>query len=78
MKLEEEVVLNDPKQEDGILRVWIDGKLAIDRSNLIFRTRPEVAITGVGADVHYGRDDPVGGAPKDVTIWLTPLEIRWQ
>jgi hypothetical protein len=78
VKLEQEVVLNDPKEEDGILRVWIDGRLAIDRSDLSYRTRPEVAITGVGADVHYGRDDPAGGAPKDATIWLTPFEIRWQ
>jgi hypothetical protein len=78
VKLEEEVVLNDPKQSDGILRVWLDGTLAIDRSDLAYRDRPETTITGVNANVHYGHEDPAGGAPKDATIWLTPFEIRWK
>jgi len=78
VKLEQEVVLNDPKRADGILRVWLDGKLAIDRADLVYRDRPEVTVTGVSANVHYGQDDPAHGAPKDVTIWLTPFEIRWK
>jgi hypothetical protein len=78
VKLEQEVVLNDPKKENGILRVWADGKLAIDRSDIAYRDRPEVTVTGVSADVHYGHDNPAHGAPKDTTIWLTPFEIRWK
>jgi hypothetical protein len=78
VKLEQEVVLNDPKKTDGVLRVWVDGKLAIDRSDLAYRDRPEVTVTGVSASVHYGHEDPAHGAPKDTTIWLTPFEIRWK
>ena len=78
VKLEEEVVLNDPKKADGILRVWVDGKLAIDRGDLVYRDRPEVTVTGVGANVHYGHEDLAHGAPKDATLWLTPFEIRWK
>jgi hypothetical protein len=75
VRLEQEV---NPKGSDGILRVWLDGTLAIDRSDLAYRDRPETTITGVNANVHYGHEDPAHGAPKDATIWLTPFEIRWK
>jgi hypothetical protein len=78
VKLEQEMVLNAPKQADGIMRVWVDGKLVVDRGDMIYRGRPEVTVTGVGADVFYGGDDAAGGAPKDATIWLSPFEMRWQ
>ena len=78
VKLEQEVVLNEPKKDNGTLRVWVDGKLAIDRGDLAYRDRPEVTVTGVSANVHYGHEDPAHGAPKDTTIWLTPFEIRWK
>jgi hypothetical protein len=78
VRLEQEVVLNNPKGSDGILRVWLDGTLAIDRSDLAYRDRQETTITGVSANVHYGHEDPAHGAPKDATIWLTPFEIRWK
>ena len=78
VKLEQEVVLNTPQQTDGLLRVWVDGKLAIEQGDMAYRARPEVTITGIGADVFYGGDDAAGAAPKDATIWLSPFEMRWQ
>ena len=35
VKLELEAVLNTPKQADGILRAWVDGSLAIERTDMI-------------------------------------------
>ena len=64
VKLEEEVILNDPRGEDGVLRVWVDGNLAIDRSDIVYRDRPDVTITGVGASVHYGYDDAAQARPR--------------
>lgn len=78
VKLEQEVVLNAPKQADGILRVWIDGRLAVERTDMVYRLKPEVKISGVAAEVFYGRDDAVAAAPKDATIWVTPFELRWE
>jgi len=77
VRLEQEVVLNTPRKEDGILRLWIDGWLAIDRRDVSFRARPEVTISGVAADVFYGAEPGAGGPPKDTKVSLTPLEIRW-
>jgi len=78
VKLEQEVVLNTPKQADGILRVWVDGKLAIDRAGMDYRAREDITLAGVAADVFYGTEEGVGSAPKDTKISLTPFEVRWK
>ena len=80
VKLEQEVVLNTPKKSDGVLRVWVDGTLAIDRSDMSYRAKPDVTISGVSVDVFYGSspDDVQAAPPKDAKVWLTPFEVRWQ
>jgi hypothetical protein len=78
VSLEEELVLNTPRQADGILRVWVDGKLAVDRTDIVYRTRSAVTITGVAVDVFYGFDAGSGTAPQDTKVSLTPLDVRWQ
>jgi hypothetical protein len=78
VKLEQEVVLNTPKKADGTLRVWVDGALAVERTDIAYRGKSEVALAGVAVDVHYGAADAVGAAPKDTKVWLSPFQIRWQ
>jgi hypothetical protein len=80
VKVEQEVVMNTPKQEDGVLRVWIDGSLAVDRSDLSYRTQGSVTVTGVSVDIFRGSgpDDVQATAAKNSKIQLTPLELRWQ
>jgi hypothetical protein len=77
VKLEQEVVLNTPKQADGILRVWADGRLAVDRTDMTYRMRPDVTLSGVAADVFYGTEEGGGLAPADTQVSLTPFEMRW-
>lgn len=80
VKLEQEVVLNTPKNNDGVLRVWVDGTLAIDRADINYRAKPDVTISGVSVDVFYGSgpDDLQPALPKEAKVWLTPFEVRWQ
>jgi hypothetical protein len=77
VKVEQEVVLNTPKQADGVLRVWADGRLAVDRTDMTYRTRPDVTLSGVAADVFYGTDEGGGVAPADTKVSITPFEVRW-
>ena len=77
VKLEQEVVLNTPKQADGVLRVWVDGALALERTDLTYRTKPGVVVSGVAADVFYGTADGTGAAPADTKISLTPFVMYW-
>jgi hypothetical protein len=78
VRFEQEVVLNAPKQADGVLRAWVDGDLVIDRGDLVYRTRPGVTVSGVAADVFYGVGEGSGPAPADTKLSLTPFDIRWQ
>lgn len=78
VRFEQEVALNRPKEADGVLRVWVDGALAVERTDLVYRTRPGVTVSGVAADVFYGTADGAGAAPADTKISLTPFDIRWQ
>lgn len=78
VKLEQELVLNAPKKADGVLRVWVDGKLAFERSDMKYRLAGDVAISGVSVEAFYGGEDAVSAAPKDAVVWMTPFELRWQ
>jgi Polysaccharide lyase 14 len=80
VKLELETVLNAPKESNGILRAWVDGRLAIERTDMVYRSKPGIAISGVSADVFYGAEgaSPTAAAPRDTTVSLTPFDLRWQ
>jgi hypothetical protein len=78
IKVDQEVILNDPKGADGIVRVWLDGSLVIERSDVSFRTTNDVTIAGVAADVYYGREDAAANAPVDTKIWISPFEMSWK
>jgi hypothetical protein len=78
VKLDQEVVLNTPDQENGILRVWVDGALAIDKTDIGYRTKSDVRITGVAADIFYSGEDAASRSPADSKVLFSPFEIRWK
>lgn len=75
-ELEQEVVLNTPGEADGVLRVWLDGRLVVQKTDVLYRTSASVTLAGVMAET-------VGGAQADEakrpaqTLWLSPFEISW-
>lgn len=78
LKVEQEVVLNAPKASDGVVRIWVDGVLLAERTDIAFRGKAETSLSSVLADVHYGNSESASGSAKDAQIWLSPLELRWQ
>ena len=76
-QIDQEVVLNAAEQENGILRLWIDGALAIDKADIAYRVKPDIAVSGVAADLFYNGEDHLGRAPADARVMLSPFEIRW-
>jgi hypothetical protein len=76
--VDQEVVLNAPDRENGVLRLWVDGALAIDRSDFVYRTKSDVGITGVAGDVFYGGQEVGSRSPADTKVLLSPFEIRWK
>jgi hypothetical protein len=77
VKIDQEVILNEPDQANGILRVWLDGALAIDKADITYRAKRDIALTGVAGDIYYNGEDVSGRAPADAKVLLSPFEIRW-
>jgi len=79
VNIEQEIVLNHPGVHDGILRVFIDGVLKLERRRLAFRDEAGQGFKGVIADVHYGKaGQVVTVAGKDTIVRLSPFELRWR
>lgn len=77
VSIEQEVVLNTPGAHDGTLRVWIDGKLELNSTNLQFR-KDAHGFDGATADTHYSdRAMAWAPAPKPTEIKLSPMIVRW-
>ena len=78
VRVDQELVLNQPDHNDGIARLWLDGKIEAEVKNVDLRPSLNVAISGVAGDVYYGGSSTNGVAPDEATIWLTPFELRWK
>ena len=69
-KIEQEVVLNDPGQKNGTLRLWLDGELIAENQRVELRKDDKVMLTGVLAAIGYER-----APPQDSMLRLSPVEI---
>ena len=79
LQFEQEVVLNDPGETNGVFRLWIDGKLHYDERGILFRTDDKTQFLGVVADVHYGANgSDFDAVPKSTAMRVTPFVVRWQ
>lgn len=79
-RLEQEIVLNDDGQSNGNVRVWLDGKIALDAQNLSIRKSPDSKIET--AFYHVARGTPRGSsnakAETDSYIKVSPMELSWR
>lgn len=73
-----EVVLNDPGRSNGILRLWLNGELALEHTDIAWRSNNDFAIAGVLADVSYGRATDATVAPADTSVQISPFELSWR
>jgi hypothetical protein len=80
VKVETEVVLNTPGKKNGMLRLWLDGDLKVDRKDMSWRTDRGTTVAGVLGDVAYGDLDNTlhTTAPKDTAVRMTPFELSWR
>ncbi len=73
--VDQEVVLNTPGRDDGIVRVWVDGRLRFESHKAAFRTDTAGAVRGVLAEVAYAR--PSTSRDSASSVLVTPFEYRW-
>ena len=75
-KLEQLVVLNTPGRSDGVLKVWFDGELMIDRRRVRYRDRAKVKIDGVMFSTFFGGASRGNASPRDQKTWFRNFEYR--
>ena len=52
--IEQYVKMNTPGKRDGIIRAWVDGKLAMERTDIRFRDVPTLKIEAIWMNVYFG------------------------
>ncbi len=73
VKVEQEVRLNTPGQDNGALRLWIDGGLIINRAGIELRKTSQSQLSGVVSDIGYAR------TLSDVAVVkVSPFIVQWQ
>jgi len=77
--VEQEVTMNKPGHNNGVLRLWIDGQLKLEDTTLAWRSDDTVSVSGVWADIGYrsfgGSERP---AKSLTSIKVSPPRMAWQ
>lgn len=68
MEIQQEIVLNDPGEADGVVRLWVDGRQVIDQSDLVYRTVDDAGIDGLMFSTFFGGSSRKWASPKDQSI----------
>lgn len=73
--LEQEIVLNDPSQANGMLRIWVDGQQVIEQGDIVYRTTDDVTIDGLMFSTFFGGGDKSWATPTTQEIRFSDFEI---
>lgn len=60
--IQQYVKLNSPGKNDGVLRGWVDGELAFEKTDVRFRDVETLKIETVWLDVYFGGSQPADSA----------------
>ena len=69
-------MLNAPGKNNGVVRVWIDRQLVIERFDVGYRNTDAQSIQGVSGNTHFTRGTAWAQPPSDTKMRLSPLELR--
>lgn len=75
--LRQRVTLNTPGKPDGRLEVWVDGRLVLDRGDLLFRNEPGKTwqIDRFFFSTFHGGNDPSWAPSRDVTVRFDDFHV---
>ena len=73
IKIEQEIVLNDPAQPNGLLRLWVDGEHIGTSDRVPMRQDDRLLLRGVLVAIGYEHAPANAG-----TLRLSPIEIGWR
>ena len=70
--VEQYVKLNTPKEKDGVLRAWVDGRLAFAKADIRFRDVDRLKVEQVWLNVYHGGTTP---SPRDQHLFIDNVVI---
>lgn len=70
--IEQYLKLNTPGQKDGILRAWVDGRLAFEKTDIRFRHVDKLKIEQIWMNVYHGGTKP---SPYDQHLFIDNVVI---
>ena len=70
--IEQYIKMNTPTVNDGVLRTWVDGRLAFEKTDLRFRNIETLKIEEVWMNVYHGGTAP---SPHDQHLYIDNLVI---
>jgi hypothetical protein len=70
--LEQHLRMNTPGKRDGLLRAWIDGVLAFDKSDVYLRDTPLIRIEKIWMNVYHGG---MSRAAEDLHLYIDNVVI---
>lgn len=73
--VEQRVVMNTPGRHDGIVQVWLDGGLVMDRRDLRFRDVSSFAIEAFHFTTFFGGSEPRFAARNDEAVYFDNVVI---
>jgi hypothetical protein len=73
--IEQYLKMNTPGEKDGILRAWIDGRLAFEKTDIRFRTVDKLKIEQIWMNVYHGGTEP---SPFDQHLFIDNVVIAKQ
>jgi hypothetical protein len=65
-------VVGDSGQHDGILRAWVDGRLAFEKTDIRFRHVTSLKIEKIWMNVYHGGTDPT---PENIDVYFDNVVI---
>ncbi|MEO1591844.1 MAG: polysaccharide lyase [Cyanobacteria bacterium J06632_22] len=73
--LEQELRLNQPGQANGQLRLWVNGRLVVEETDLVFRTVDTLEVNGLFFSTFFGGGDASWATPRDVYIDFSDFSL---
>ena len=70
--VEQYLKMNTPGKTDGILRAWVDGRLAFEKADIRFRKAPHLRIEQIWMNVYHGGKKP---SPRDQHLFIDNVVI---
>lgn len=74
--IQQQVILNDPKKQNGHLLMWFDGKLVINEKDVLYRTSSQLRIEGLFFSTFFGGRTEEWASREDTYADFRDFSVR--